>query len=177
MEIRVLNEYYNPVMKRKEIKVEISHISAGTPERYSTRKALAERFKASLENLYIMDMITGTGTQETICRLELYDDQKLAIQLVPAHIKVRNLPAEERKKQKEEKKAEKKEAPAPAEKKPEKKEEKPAEKKEEKPSEKKPPEKPVEKPAQKSGEKPSEKKAPEKKDSKKEETKPASAKK
>ncbi len=179
MEIRVLNEYYNPVMKRKQIRVEISHASAGTPERFSTRKALAEKFNAKLESLYVVDMITGTGTQGTICNIELYDNQGAAAQIVPAHIKVRNLSADERKKFRKTKKEEakpaaEKKAEAPA--KPEK-----PEKKEEKPAEKKVEVKPVEKPAaKKAEEKPPEKKAEkkaEKKEAKKEAPKPAEAKK
>jgi ribosomal protein S24E len=152
VEIKVLNESYNPVMKRKEIRVEVAHTSAGTPERFSTRKILAEWFNAKLDNLYITDMITGTGTQRTVCNVELYDDQNVAARIVPKHIRTRNLPAEERKKLKEEQKVEKKEVKPPAEKpeKPEKAEKKPEklekpEKKEEKPSEKKVEEKPAEK--------------------------------
>jgi len=181
VEIKVLNEHYNPVMKRKEIKVEVSHASVGTPERFSTRKALAERFNTKLENLYVTDMITGTGTQETICNIEVYDDQKFASQIVPTYIRIRNLPADERKKLKEEKTAEKKEvkpaAPEKAEKKPEK-PEAPA-KKEEKPVQKEAEEKRAVKAAEKPekpAEKPVEKKA-EKKEGKKEEPKKAEAKK
>jgi len=173
VEIKVLNESYNPVMKRKEIRVEVTHTSAGTPERFSTRKALAEWFNAKLDNLYITDMITGTGTQRTVCNVELYDEQNIAARIVPAHIRVRNLPAEERKKLKEEK-VEKKEVKPPAEKpeKPEKAEKKPEklekpEKKEEKPVEKKVEEKPAEK-------KPEKKEA--RKEAKKEEPKSAKAK-
>jgi ribosomal protein S24E len=171
VEIKVVNESYNPVMKRKEIRVELYHASAGTPERFSTRKTLAERFNAKLDNVYVTDMITGTGTQMTVCNVELYDDQ-VAAQVVPTYIKTRNLPSDERKKV--EKKAEKKEVKPPVEKKPEKKEEKllekpqkPAEKKVEKPPEKV--EKKPEKPERKE-EKPAEKRA-EKKEAKKEESK------
>jgi ribosomal protein S24E len=131
MEITVLNEHYNPVMKRKEIRVEISHASAGTPERFSTRKALAERFNAKLESLYVVNMTTGTGTRATTCHIELYDNQDEAAQKVPEYIKVRNLPTDERQKLKE---AKKEEAKPPAEKKAE---EKPAEKKTEQKAEKK----------------------------------------
>jgi ribosomal protein S24E len=179
VEIKVLNESYNPVMKRKEMKVEVLHTSAGTPERYATRKALSEKLNAKLDNLYVLDMITGTGTQSTICQIELYEDPKSAIHIVPKHIVTRNLPAEERKKLKEGKEGAKKVAkPAPQKKpeKPEKKEEKPAGKPEEKPAEKKVEQKPAEKKAeQKPAEKKAEKKE-EKKDTKKEESKPAKTK-
>ncbi len=157
MEIKVLNESYNPVMKRKEMKVEVLHTSAGTPERYATRKALSEKLNAKLDNLYVIGMITGTGTQSTICEIELYEDQKFAAHAVPKHIVARNLPAEERKKLKEGKEGAKKVAKPAAQKKPEK------------------PEKKEEKPAGKPEEKPAEKKA-EKKETKKEESKPAKTK-
>jgi ribosomal protein S24E len=161
VEIKVLNESYNPVMKRKEMKVEVLHTSAGTPERYATRKALSEKLNAKLDNLYVIDMITGTGTQSTICEIELYEDQKFATHVVPKHIVTRNLPAEERKKLKEGKEGAKKVAKPAAQKKPEK-----PEKKEEKPAGK-----PEEKPAEKKAEK-----KEEKKETKKEESKPAKTK-
>ncbi len=170
MEIKVLNESYNPVMKRKEMKVEVLHTSAGTPERYATRKALSEKLNAKLDNLYVIGMITGTGTQSTICEIELYEDQKFATHVVPKHIVTRNLPAEERKKLKEGKEGAKKVAKPAAQKKPEKpekKEEKPAGKPEEKPAEKKAEQKPAEKKAEKKEDK---------KETKKEESKPAKTK-
>ena len=155
MEIKVLNESYNPVMKRKEFEVEVSHTSAGTPERFLTRKTLAEWFNTKLDSLYITRMATGTGTQKTICNVQVYDDQKIAERAVLSYIKVRNLPVEQRKGLKEEEKAKERKAKPPS----EKKVEKPKEK--EKPAK---PEKLVEKPAEKK---------PEKKETKREESKSA----
>ncbi len=128
MEIKVLDQAYNPLLKRKEVKVEITHSKAGTPDRFMIRKELASRLNAKLDNLYVVDMETKTGMEKTQCDVELYDSPENARKVVPSYIIVRNKSPEERKKEAK---------PAEVGKKPEKKEQKPAEVKKE---EKKPPE-------------------------------------
>ena len=141
MEIKVLDQVHNPLLKRKEVKVEITHSGAGTPDRFTIRKELASRLNVKLDNLYVIDMETKTGMEKTRCDVEVYDAPENARKIVPNYIIVRNKPPEERKKEAKPaeapKKAEKKEEKKPPEpkkeeKKPEQKEEKKSEKKEEK---------------------------------------------
>ena len=127
MEIKVLDQVYNPLLKRKEVKVEITHSGAGTPDRFMIRKELTSRLNVKLDNLYVVDMETKTGMEKTRCDVEVYDAPENARRIVPNYVIVRNKPPEERKKEVK---------PAEVPKKPEKKEEKKPEKKEEK----KPPE-------------------------------------
>jgi len=128
VEIKVLDQAYNPLLKRKEVKVEITHPKAGTPDRFMIRKELASRLNAKLDNLYVVDMETKTGMEKTRCDVEVYDAPENARKVVPSYIIVRNKSPEERKKEAK---------PTEAAKKPEKKEQKLAEVKKE---EKKPPE-------------------------------------
>lgn len=123
MEIKVLDQVHNPLLKRKEVKVEITHSGAGTPDRYTIRKELASRLNVKLDNLYVVGMKTKTGMEKTRCDVEVYDAPENARKIVPSYIIVRNKPPEERKKEAK---------PAEAPKKAEKKEEKKPEKKEEK---------------------------------------------
>ena len=147
MEIKVNNEFYNPLLKRKEISLEIEHAGEGTPERFDVRKRMASKLGTKIENVFVVDLRTSTGMQKTVCSLQVYDDPSAAASSVPEHVVARNLPPDERAKLKEaaSAKAEKKAAKAP-----EKREAKPAKEGEVKPgakTETKPPPKPETEPS------------------------------
>jgi ribosomal protein S24E len=146
MEIKVNNEFYNPLLKRKEISLEIEHMGEGTPERFDIRKRMASKLGTKIENVFVVDLRTSTGVQKTVCSLQVYDDPSTASSTVPEHILTRNLPPDERAKGKEATaKVEKKAAKAP-----EKREAKPAKEGEAKLSvktETKPPSKPETEPS------------------------------
>ena len=116
MEIKVSNESYNPVLKRKDITLEIEHTGEGTPQRFDIRKRMASKLNAKIENVFVVSLDTATGLQRSTCSLQVYEDPRVASSTVPEHLAVRNLSPEERAKVKEEK-ATKPEKPAkPAEK-------------------------------------------------------------
>ena len=147
MEIKVNNEFYNPLLKRKEISLEIEHTGEGTPERFDIRKRMASKLGTKIENVFVVALHTSTGVQKTVCSLQVYADPSTASSTVPEHIVTRNLPPDERAKVKEaaSAKAEKKAAKTP-----EKGEAKPAKEGEAKPSvkaETKPPAKPETEPS------------------------------
>jgi ribosomal protein S24E len=123
MEIKVSNESYNPLLKRKEITLEIEHTGEGTPERFDIRKRMATKLNAKIENVFIVSLDTLTGLQRSKCSLQVYDDSRVASLTVPEHLAVRNLPPEERAKAKEAKAAKPEKAAKP----PEKRETKPKE--------------------------------------------------
>ena len=137
MDFKVRQDTYNPLLKRKEVRVEVDH-EAGTPSRIDLRKAIATKFNTKPENVYVLDIETKTGTQSALCVVEVYDDPQSAQRTVPKYVQVRNLPPEERKKVREQE-AKKEEAKPKAEKpkaekaKPETPKEEPKEVKEEKP--------------------------------------------
>ena len=138
MDFKVKQDTYNPLLKRKEVHVEVDHEGEGTPSRVDVRKAVASKFNTKPENVYVLDIETNTGTQSALCAVEVYDDPQSAQRTVPKYIQVRNLPLEERKRVREEQ-AKKEETKPKAEKpkaekaKPEKPKEEPKEAKEEKP--------------------------------------------
>jgi ribosomal protein S24E len=116
MEIKVKNESYNPLLKRKEITLEIEHKGEGTPQRFDIRKRMASKLNAKIENTFIVSLDTSTGMQRSTCSLEVYDDSRAASSTVPEHIATRNLPPEERAKVKQAKGAKAEKAAKPAEK-------------------------------------------------------------
>ena len=131
MDFKVKQDTYNPLLKRKEVSVEIDHDGQGTPSRVDLRKAVASKYNTKQENVYVVEMQTKTGTQSAVCTVEVYDDAKMAQQTVPKHIQTRNLPPDERKRVREEEA--KKEEVKPKPEKP--KAQKPTETKEQKPEE------------------------------------------
>jgi ribosomal protein S24E len=116
MEIKVSNESYNPLLKRKEITLEIDHSGEGTPQRFDIRKRMASKLNAKIENVFVISLDTSTGLQRSTCALQVYDDSRAALSTVPEHVVTRNLPPEERVKAKEAKAAKPEKAAKPAEK-------------------------------------------------------------
>ena len=82
----------------------MEHDNAGSPSRTSLRDAVAAKYGTKTENVFVVGIDTKTGTQSSVCEVQVYDDAEVAKKLVPKHIQVRNLPSEERKKIKEESK-------------------------------------------------------------------------
>jgi len=131
LDFKVKQDTYNPLLKRKEVSVEVDHDGQGTPSRLDVRKAVASKYNTKQENVYVVDIETKTGTQSAVCAIEVYDDAKVAQQTVPKYVQIRNLPPDERKKVMEQEV--KKEEAKPKPEKP--KAQKPAEAKEQKPAE------------------------------------------
>jgi ribosomal protein S24E len=101
LDFKVRQDAYNPLLKRKEVRVEVDHDGAGTPSRVDLRKAIAAKYNTKPENVYVLDVETKTGTQSASCAIEVYDDPQSAQRTVPKYIQVRNLPPEERKRVRE----------------------------------------------------------------------------
>jgi ribosomal protein S24E len=116
MEIKVNNESYNPLLKRKEITLEIEHTGEGTPQRFDIRKRMASKLNTKIENVFVVSLDASTGLQRSTCSLQVYDDSRAASSTVPEHIATRNLPPEERPKVKVAKAAKPEKGAKPAEK-------------------------------------------------------------
>ena len=129
MSFEVVEEHTNNLLGRREAKLVVHHEGAGTPDRLTVRKLASEHFKAPVDRVFVRSIATRTGGSSATCMVEIYQDAKSA-EIVPAYLKNRMLPKDQRV-AKQKKEAEPKPA-APAPKPAAKKEEaKPAEKKEE----------------------------------------------
>jgi len=132
LSFEVVEEHTNNLLGRREAKLVVHHEGAGTPDRLTVRKLASEHFKAKLEQVFVRSIATRTGGSSATCMVEIYTDAKAA-DIVPAYLKNRMLPKDQRvaKKKTEEDKpaAPAAKAPKPAAEK--KTEAKPAEKKEE----------------------------------------------
>ena len=169
MSVEIVSEHVNVLLGRKDAKLIVHHEGTGTPDRLAIRKIASDHFKTQQDKVFVRSVQTRTGGSSAVCRVEVYDDSKLAGQIVPAYVKNRNLPPGQRVSRKKGPEDEKPVAPAPKAAVPEKKAEppKPAPAKESKPApaETRPLTKPETKPAAKPEAKPAAK-APPKPDSK-----------
>jgi ribosomal protein S24E len=113
MELKIKEEEYNALLKRKEIQAEVEHDRAGTPSRADLRKAVASKYGVKPESVYVVEVQAKTGSQNASCRVQVYDNRESAERIVPKYIQTRHLPAEERKRVREQlaKKAEAKPKP------------------------------------------------------------------
>ncbi len=96
MSFEVVEEKSNPVVGRKEAKLVVHHQGAGTPDRLTVRKLASDHFKAPFERVFVKSIATRTGGSSALCVVEVYDDPEQAQKVVPAYLKNRNLPKDQR---------------------------------------------------------------------------------
>jgi len=111
MEIKIKQQQYNPLLKRREIVFQVEHAQTkGTPSRLKIRETLAEILKTNPETVYIKRVETKSGTMLAKGEANAYDSVEQAILVEPKYIIARNTPKEMKEQ------AEKPEAPKPPEK-------------------------------------------------------------
>lgn len=99
MEIKITQQKYNPLLKRKEIIFEVDHTKTkGTPARLEIRETLAEMLKSSLDVVYVKRIETKTGTMTAVGEANAYDSLEQAKLVEPKYIIARNMPKEDKEK-------------------------------------------------------------------------------
>lgn len=93
--IKVVEERYNPLIGRKEIKLIIAHVGESTPSRYELRQKVAKIYNIPLECIYVIKIITKYGQGLSVARVHVYDDPKRAEEIEEEYIKRRNMPPKE----------------------------------------------------------------------------------
>src|SRR5213596_1383376 len=128
--MEVVEEHVNSLLHRREAKLVVHHVGQGTPDRISVQKLASDHFKADLDQVYVRSIATRTGGSSALCVVEVYEDKRSA-DIVPAYIKNRNLPKDQRVSKQKKEAEPRPAAPAPKPAAEKKAEAKPAEKKEE----------------------------------------------
>jgi len=90
MEIRILEERTNPLLKRHELRFEVAHATAATPTRDSVRTELAKAVHASKDRVVVERMVPRFGTAVTRGEANVYESADAAKSISRAHILVRN---------------------------------------------------------------------------------------
>ena len=90
MEIKILEEHANPLLKRHEYRFEVAHATEATPSRDTVRGELSKLVKAPKDRVIIERMGARYGTATTRGDALVYDSADAAKSITRAHILVRN---------------------------------------------------------------------------------------
>jgi len=95
MEIKILAENENPLLKRKEVTFQVEHNQTGsTPPRLEVKNALAKLLKKDANLVFIKKLETKTGTHVAVGLANVYDSMEQAKLIEPEYIIKRNMPPE-----------------------------------------------------------------------------------
>ena len=108
MKVKIIDQKYNLLLKRKEVSFEVEHEKVkGTPPRSEIRAKVAEMLKMKLEQVYVKRVETKTGTMIALGEANAYDSVEQAQLIEPRYVIERNIPKEKAKEAEAPKKAEK----------------------------------------------------------------------
>jgi ribosomal protein S24E len=81
----------NPLFKRREVEFRVEEPS--TPSRSSVRIELAVALRVEMNQVYVREMKTRSGTRTTLGVAHVYEDSDTALKVEPKHIIERNMSA------------------------------------------------------------------------------------
>jgi len=90
VEIKILEDRANPLMKRHEVRFEVAHATAATPSRDAVRGELSKLVQAPKDRVIIERMNARYGTAVTRGDAVVYETADAAKAVVREHILVRN---------------------------------------------------------------------------------------
>lgn len=103
MEVNVVSEKENPLLKRKEIRFHVKHVAGATPPRLEIRKAVAEALKVNVDLVFLKKVKTRSGMHMAVGVANLYDSAEQAKLIEPKYIVKRNIPPPPKPEEKEKK--------------------------------------------------------------------------
>lgn len=101
VEVKIVKEVENPLLKRREILFEVPHPEGKTPSMTEAREAVSTLKNAPLETVYVLSLRSVSGRQSSMGRAHVYFSPDYA-RIEPEHVKIANLPPQEKKQRKEE---------------------------------------------------------------------------
>lgn len=88
MEIELTSMKKNPLFNRQEVEFKVEQ--AKTPSRSNVRIGIAVALKTDLNQVYVREIGTNSGTHVTVGTAHVYDDPALALEVEPKYIIERN---------------------------------------------------------------------------------------
>ena len=82
----VIEEKYNPLIKRIEVMGLIYHIGKGTPARKTIREKVANAYNKPIDVVYIRKLESEFGIGRTRALIHIYDSVERALAFEPKHI-------------------------------------------------------------------------------------------
>ena len=86
----VLKDWYNPLIKRREIVMILHHELKPTPMRIMVRQAISQKLGVDIKRVYVREIKTEYGIGRSRVRVHVYDTVERALQFEPKHIIERN---------------------------------------------------------------------------------------
>jgi len=90
LEVKIVEERANPLLKRTEYRFEVVHAEAATPTRDSVRVELAKLTKVPKDRVIVERMHARFGTAKSVGDAATYASKEAAELIVREHILVRN---------------------------------------------------------------------------------------
>jgi small subunit ribosomal protein S24e len=90
LDLKIVEERKNPLLKRTEYRFEMSHPTAATPKRDEVRQELASQLKVPKDRVIIERMHAKFGTPMSIGEAATYASKDAALATVREHILIRN---------------------------------------------------------------------------------------
>ncbi len=95
MEVKIISEKENPLLKRREVYFQVEHNQTGsTPPRLEVRKAIASALKTNTDLVFVKKFETKTGTHTAVGVANVYDSIEQAKLIEPEYVIKRNVPPE-----------------------------------------------------------------------------------
>ncbi len=94
MELKIVSQKQNPLLKRKEVQFTVVHTQSKTPARLDIKRTIASELQISDKLVFIKKMKTMTGTNTTVGEANAYESEAQAKLIEPAYIMKRNVPPE-----------------------------------------------------------------------------------
>jgi len=88
MEIKLTSVKRNPLFNRQEVEFQV--VQAKTPSRSNVRIGIAVALKTDLDQVYVREIETKSGTHVTVGSAHVYDDPTQALKIEPKYIVERN---------------------------------------------------------------------------------------
>ena len=92
MEIKVISEKENQLLKRKEIRFQVKHDAASTPPRLDVRRGVADALRVNVDLVFVKKFITRAGMHTAMGVANLYESLDQAKLVEPEYIVKRNVP-------------------------------------------------------------------------------------
>ena len=92
MEIKVISQRENQLLKRKEIRFQVKHDAVSTPMRLDVRRAVADALKVNVDLVFVKKFTTRPGMHTATGVANLYESLDQAKLVEPGYIIKRNVP-------------------------------------------------------------------------------------
>ncbi len=86
----ILEDKYNPLIKRRELKLLVHHEHQSTPMRINVRLSIAEKLGVDMQRVYVRSIETEYGIGLSKAEVHIYDSLERALQFEPQYIIDRN---------------------------------------------------------------------------------------